>query len=116
MFDIPYKNVQKVKDVDIIKQKNMSYPIPLTNKKITKEKKKEENITKEKYRTEIFGNDSEKTTIIAGRNYFGDGIFPILTDDTNTIVIQCGYFHSDVVISMMRVIEKKEDTIQMLVR
>lgn len=101
-FGIPYDKKMKdaTTDTFIYTVKNMPFEKDLTIKNLlpsgiltTPEMK----IVENEYKRFVFGNDIEKIAIIYGGNYYGDGFFPVLSNEKNTILIQCGFRYTTII-------------------
>lgn len=89
------QNVNKVSEVDVIKY---------LKSKFTKD---EQQAIKLLFKKKFF--DILKTDVVSyyASNYFGDGIFNILSDDKFNIIIQCGVYTNNLIHDLYGTLKQK---------
>lgn len=59
------------------------------------------------FKKEVFGDDNNKVIMIIASNYFGDGSFPILSDN-NGIIMQCGLIFNNFITRIEHIVNDKQ--------
>jgi hypothetical protein len=88
------KNVNKVSEVDVIKYLKSNFS------------KDEEQAIKQLFKNKF--NDTLKTDIVSyyASNYFGDGIFNVISDDKFNIIMQCGVYTCNLIYNLYDVLKQ----------
>lgn len=88
------KNVNKVSEVDVIKYLKSNFS------------KDEEQAIKQLFKNKF--NDTLKTDIVSyyASNYFGDGIFNVISDDKFNIIMQCGVYTRNLIYNLYDVLKQ----------